>query len=290
MSSIDKDFALLKRRIHLDRGLDCDQYKENYLKRRISVRLRATRSNDYLEYLMYLKRHPEEYKYLMDEITINVTQFFRDKDVYEKICKEAIPRIIEARKEMGSRSLRVWSAGCSSGEEPYSIAMLLDHFYERELKNWNIRIVGSDFDTNSLKRAKRAVYAEIDMLDGMDSRKYFENIGSSSSPAFKLRDDYRYMVRFEEANFFKDQLKRRFDLVLFRNVLIYFDRATQPKILGSIASTLSREGFLVLGKSETLGFGLREKFEPMFPRERIFRLLRDKETAPAPLKRKRKSA
>lgn len=270
---------MLKRRIYLDRGLDCDQYKENYLKRRISVRLRATRSADYLEYLMYLKRRPEEYKYLMDEITINVTQFFRDRDVYKKICEEVIPKIIEARKEMGSRSLRVWSAGCSSGEEPYSMAMLLDHFYKGELTNWNIRIVGSDFDKNSLKRAKKGVYADIDVMDGMDRARYFQDIGAPDTPAYKLRDDYRYMVRFEEANFFKELTKRRFDLILFRNVLIYFDRRMQSKILSSIAATLSREGFLVLGKSETLGFELREKFEPLYPRERIFRLLKENEQA-----------
>lgn len=271
MDSDDRNLVLLKRRIFLDRGFDCDQYKESYLKRRISVRMRATGSRDYLSYMLLLKKHPEEYRYLMDEITINVTQFFRDKDVYSKITDDLVPRIIDARQKVGSRSLRVWSAGCASGEEPYSVAILLDHFYGERLKDWNVRIVGSDFDVNSLKKAKKGIYDNVDVLEGMDKARYFENIGGEE-PAFRVRDKYRQMVRFEEINLFKDHRKRQCDIVMFRNVLIYFDRKNQSKIIGSVASALTPEGFLVLGKSETLGHEIRNRFDPVFPRERIFQL------------------
>lgn len=275
MDSDDRNFVLLKRRIFLDRGFDCDQYKGSYLKRRISVRMRATHSNDYLSYMLLLKKHPEEYRYLMDEITINVTQFFRDKDVYTKINEELIPRIIESRQRLGSKSLRVWSAGCASGEEPYSMAILLDHYYRRQLKGWNVRIVGSDFDVNSLKKAKKGIYQIVDLLEEMDPERYFEVAGNEEEPAFRVRDMYRQMVRFEEMNLFNDHRKRQCDIIMFRNVLIYFDRNNQSRIINSVAKALTPEGFLVLGKSETLGNEMRGNFEPVFPRERIFKIIRE---------------
>lgn len=259
----------------MDRGFDCDQYKESYLKRRISVRMRATQSKDYLSYMLLLKKHPEEYRHLMDEITINVTQFFRDKDVYAKIHEDLIPKIIESRQRLGSRSLRVWSAGCASGEEPYSMAILLDYFYKKRLKDWNVRIVGSDFDVNSLKKGKKGIYQSVDVLDGMDPEKYFEVIGNEEEPSFRVRDKFRQMVRFEEINLFNEHRKRQCDIVMFRNVLIYFDRNNQSKIIDSVARALTPEGFLVLGKSETLSNEIRDSFVSVFPRERIFQVNRE---------------
>ena len=121
MFSEDQAFALLKRRIFLDRGLDCEQYKENYLKRRMAVRLRVTEARDYLDYLRILRSDPDEYTRLMNELTINVTQFFRDPDVYARLRESVLPELVETKTRMGSRTLRIWSAGCASGEEPYSL-------------------------------------------------------------------------------------------------------------------------------------------------------------------------
>src|SRR5665811_2340390 len=134
--SDDQAFSLLKRRIFIDRGLDCEQYKENYLKRRIAVRLRASGAAGYLDYLTTLKKDPDEYTKLLNELTVNVTQFFRDSDVCGKLREVVIPAIAEAKKALHSRTLRVWSAGCSSGEEPYSIAIIANEALGSEAAIW----------------------------------------------------------------------------------------------------------------------------------------------------------
>ncbi len=271
MLSDDQAFTLLKRRVRIDRGLDCGQYKENYLKRRVAVRLRATGAADYLAYLRVLKNDPEEYTRLMNELTINVTQFFRDKDVYLKIRDEVIPALFRAKEAIGSRTIRVWSAGCASGEEPYSMAMLIDYKLGTEEGRWNTRILGSDIDLESVRAAKKGEYSNVDMLEGMDIREYFETTDTPRGRVYRVRERVKHTVKFEKLNLLEDNQKRRFDLILCRNVLIYFSRDVQRRIIEGIASDILHEGYLVLGKSETLGQEAGSLFEPAFPRERIYR-------------------
>ena len=271
MSSEDQAFALLKRRIRIDRGIDCEQYKENYLKRRIAVRLRVTEATDYLAYLRVLKNDPEEYARLLNELTTNVTQFFRDKDVYLKIRDEVIPMLFRAKKTIGSRTIRVWSAGCATGEEPYSMAMLIDYRLDAEEGGWNIRVLGSDIDVESIRAAKEGEYSDVDMLEGMDIREYFETEDTPRGRVYRVRERVKRRVRFENLNLLGDNERRRFDLILCRNVLIYFSRDVQGRIIEGMASEILHEGYLVLGKAETLGQKAGRLFSPAFPRERIYR-------------------
>ncbi|MBU4173935.1 MAG: protein-glutamate O-methyltransferase CheR [Actinobacteria bacterium] len=271
MLSENQAFALLKRRVRIDRGLDCEQYKENYLKRRVAVRLRATGAADYLAYLRVLKNDPEEYTRLMNELTINVTQFFRDKDVYLKIRDEVMPTLFRAKEVIGSRTIRVWSAGCATGEEPYSLAMLIDHRLGAEEGRWNVRILGSDIDLESIRAARKGEYSKVDMLEDMDIKEYFETTETPRGRVYRVRERVRRTVKLEELNLLGDNQKRRFDLVLCRNVLIYFGRDVQRRIIEGISSEILHEGYLVLGKSETLGQEAGSLFNPAFPRERIYR-------------------
>ncbi|HEY5526994.1 MAG TPA: protein-glutamate O-methyltransferase CheR, partial [Candidatus Anoxymicrobiaceae bacterium] len=223
----DQGFILLKRRIFVDRGLDCEQYKENYLKRRIAVRLRATGARDYLDYLRLLRTDPDEYTRLMNELTINVTQFFRDPDVYLKLRDNVLPDLIEAKKRMSSRSLRIWSAGCASGEEPYSMAIMVEQALGEETSRWNVRLLGSDFDERSLAAAKAGVYQNLEMLPGVDAERYFEVSETPEGKEFRLKEEVKRRVRFEKINLLAESEPRHFDLVLCRNVLIYFGRTVQ---------------------------------------------------------------
>lgn len=280
MLSEDQAFALLKRRIFLDRGLDCEQYKENYLKRRIAVRLRATNTGDYLSYLNLLRNSPDEYRKLLDELTINVTQFFRDKDVYGRLRSDLLPMLLESKRSVSSRSLRVWSAGCASGEEPYSVAMLVEEALRDDDAVWNIRILGSDIDEASLKVAREGVYSQMDILDGMDPSEYFEVQDTREGRRYLVKENIRRRVKLERINLLEGHGKAHFDLVLCRNVLIYFGRDVQSKIIESLASGFGREGYLVLGKSETLGPEAGKLFKPCFPRERIYQLVPPEKGAP----------
>lgn len=268
----DRAFLLLKRRIFLDRGLDCEQYKENYLKRRIAVRQRATGAQDYLEYLRVLRNDEREYANLLNELTINVTQFFRDKDVYRRIRDEVTPSMVEAKGGVGSRTLRIWSAGCATGEEPYSIAMVLDVVLGSQAERWNVRIHGSDIDDASLRVAKAGVYPEPDMLEGVDRDRYFERVGEGDDRRYRISEAIRKKVKFEKMDLLKEQGRRYFDMILCRNVLIYFSRGVQTKIISALANSITREGYLILGKSETLGQDAGTRFKPVFPRERIYQV------------------
>jgi len=268
----DQAFTLLKRRIHLDRGLDCEQYKENYLKRRIAVRLRATGVEGYLAYMRLLKNNPEEYTRLLNELTVNVTQFFRDKDVFRRIRDEVVPALLESKKALGSRTVRIWSAGCASGEEPYSIAILVDHLGGDD-PGWNFRVVGSDIDEKSLEVARKAQYSEVEVLEGIRLDDYFETSEAPSGKLYKVRDEIRRKVRVERMNILEEHPKRHFDMILCRNVLIYFGRDVQRRIIQNLSSDMLRDAYLVLGKSETLGHEAGAAFKPAFPRERIYQLL-----------------
>lgn len=269
----DQGFILLKRRIFVDRGLDCEQYKENYLKRRIAVRLRATGARDYLDYLRLLRTDPDEYTRLMNELTINVTQFFRDPDVYLKLRENVLPDLVEAKKRMGSRSLRIWSAGCASGEEPYSIAILLDQVMGQESSRWNVRLLGSDFDEKSLAAAKAGKYLDLEMLPGIDAERYFDLRQTPDGSQFSVKEETKRRVRFEKINLLASSEPRHFDLVLCRNVLIYFGRKVQTSIIETLTKNILRDGYLVLGKSETLGPEVAARFKPTFPRERIYQVI-----------------
>ena len=281
MFSDDQAFGLLKRRIFLDRGLDCEQYKENYLKRRIAVRLRATGSENYLDYLRVLRLDPEEYTRLMNELTINVTQFFRDPDVYNRLWRNVLPDLVSAKKNMGSRTLRVWSAGCASGEEPYSIAVLLEEVLGEDARRWNVRILGSDFDDRSLASAKEGVYYNLEMLKGIEPSKYFEVDQVPDGSRWRVKEGIKRKTRFEKVNLLAETEARHFDMVFCRNVLIYFGRQVQANIVEALSRSILRDGYLVLGKSETLGQEASQSFKAVFPRERIYQLLSDDRGRPA---------
>lgn len=272
MSGEEQAFFTLKRRILLDRGLDCEQYKEAYLKRRIGVRLRATGAGGYLDYVRILRRDPEEYAMLLNELTINVTQFFRDPDVYGRLADFVIPELLESKKSAGRRSIRVWSAGCASGEEPYSVAILLAEALGTEGGDWNVRITGSDLDDGSLEAAKAARYEKVEMPDGIATEGYFEVERPGNGTGYRVIEEVRRRVKFERENLLDARERRHFDLVLCRNVLIYFAREVQSRVVRSLAASMQKDGFLVLGKSETLGLEAGRMFTPVFPRERIYKL------------------
>jgi len=271
--SDDQAFSLLKRRIFIDRGLDCEQYKENYLKRRIAVRLRATGARDYLDYLRILRNDPDEYTKLMNELTINVTQFFRDTDVYTKLLDDVLPQLVRNKTKMGSRSLRIWSAGCASGEEPYSLAILIDIVLGEEARRWNVRVLGSDFDDKSLEAARKGLYYDLEMIKGVEAARFFDVSQAPAGMQWRLKDDIKRKVRFEKVNLLAEGDARHFDMVLCRNVLIYFGRTVQTKIIETLSQSILRDGYLILGKSETLGQEASLAFKPVFPRERIYQLI-----------------
>ena len=150
-------FNKIKRDIKSKLKIDLDQYKKSYIKRRLATRIRACKCRTYKEYYEYLLNHPEEYKELEKALTINVTEFWRDISVYREIAKILEKMILDRSR----RSIRIWSAGCSSGEEPYGVAIIVDNLLEKHRRKLlKVTIIGTDIDRNVLAMARRGIYLD----------------------------------------------------------------------------------------------------------------------------------
>jgi chemotaxis protein methyltransferase CheR len=192
---------------------------------------------------------------VVEAMTTNETYFFREPAQYEAIRASLLPRLKEERK--GIKKLRVWSAAASTGQEAYSLAMLL---LENGLSEWNIQILGTDFSARVVERAQSGKYQQIEVNRGLPSAllvKYFRRSGMD----WQLSEQARQMARFETIDLRKSmRTLGPFDLVFCRNVMIYFDAETKSKLLKELHSTLFRGGWLLLGGSET-AFGVEQWFE-----------------------------
>ncbi len=265
--SDDAEFQALLVKIAAERSFHCQHYKEKCLRRRIGVRLRARGLVSYADYGRLLDVDAREYEKLLDTLTINVTKLFRNWEMWDALSAQVIPVIWQE----APAQLRVWSAGCSSGEEPYSLAVMVHRHAEtqRELHRLGrVEILGTDIDRASLLAAAEATFDEDAFTDTpADLRAAY--FGATAPHA--VRPDLRPMVRFERRDLIQGPAPSNLNLITCRNVIIYFDRATQEQLFVRFHEALVPGGFLVLGKVETLLGATRSLFEPVDARERIFR-------------------
>jgi chemotaxis methyl-accepting protein methylase len=262
-------FAALASKISREVGLPMQAYKDKCLRRRIAVRMRACGAHTYAEYAAVLDGSPEEYERLKDAITINVTRFYRNADTWD-LLRETVLREICAD---GQHEVRAWSAGCSSGEEPYTLAMLIADCLETQGMTDRLGLVSidaTDIDRESLARAQAARYsadALVEVPSGL-AQRYFEPEGD----VCRVAERVRRRVVLRASDLVNDPPPRRnYQLILCRNVVIYFGRTTQERIFNAFADALAPGGFLVLGKVETLFGPARERLTLLDPRERVYR-------------------
>jgi len=259
-------FDKIKRDIKIKLKINIDQYKEAYIKRRISVRMRACKCKTYKEYYEYLTKHPDEYKELENTLTVNVTEFWRDLTVYKEIAKIFEKMIMDKSK----RSIRIWSAGCSSGEEPYGIAILIDSILEKHNRKFmKVSIIGTDIDRKILDRARKGVYLDK-QLKNIDAKlipKYFNKLNESE---YQVKANIKKYVQFKIHDLIKQPPLKNMNMILCRNVIIYFDKPVQEKLFLKFHEGLVNGGYLILGKTEILHGKARELFKTVNHRERIF--------------------
>ena len=266
----ERSFQMLTDKIARECGFACSSYKDRCLKRRIAVRMRARGVHTYTDYAAILDSDSSEYDELLEALTINVTKFFRNPSVYGVIADTVIP----ALWKLPENSVRIWSAGCASGEEAYSLAMLLHRHAMRggapaRARLANFRILGTDIDRPSLAAAERGVYNEGAFADtSPDLRNEFFSQGWPAA----VRDDVKKMVELRQSDLFADEpLISPFHLIVCRNVIIYFDKESQERLFARFHRLLAPGGFLVLGKVETILGEARNLFAPVDARERVFR-------------------
>lgn len=256
------------------RDFDFRQYKESTLKRRIERRLRATKVESYNQYLRVLSNDPSEYTRLIDNLTIQVTEFFRNPEAWHVIREEVIPKIIEQKKNREIMNnglkpgLRIWCAGCATGEEVYSVAMLAEHLLDERKIDLEVNVWGTDIDGESLLRAEQVVYKPVVTKtvpeDMLNKYFYYDDEGYKVIPSLRKR------VYFRLHNLVSDDPLKQMDLILCRNVAIYFTRPLQEKIFMDFCNGLNDKGYLFLGKAETLIGPAREEFKVINKRWRIY--------------------
>jgi chemotaxis protein methyltransferase CheR len=269
MHEDDAGFQALMDKVTRDRGFRCSAYKNKCLRRRFAVRMRAKGTASHTEYARILDADPREYDRLVRSLTINVTKFFRNWDTFSAIEQKVIP----ALWDRGERELRVWSAGCSSGEEAYSLAILIERYAaeRNQLSRLaSVSIVGTDIDHESLGQAERAFYSDSALVETpADLReRYFPVVAGM----YTMLPEVRGLVTFENRDLLASAPPfENVHLLVCRNVIIYFEREAQDALFAEFHRLLAPGGFLVLGKVETLLGGARGLFSPVNARERIFR-------------------
>ncbi len=266
----DSAFRQLTAKIARERDFNCESYKEKCLRRRIAVRMRARAVHTFGDYAAVLDRDPAEWDRLLDALTINVTKLFRNWEAYSALELQVVPELWA----LPDAQLRVWSAGCSSGEEPYSLATLFYRHAERSKQLdhvGRVRVLGTDIDRASLDSAARGEFqaeAFADTPDELRNRYFTPGYPATALPAI------RALVTLERRDLLLDPPPTVAQhLVVCRNVLIYFDRKTQEELFARFHHALRPGGILMLGKVETLLGNIRNRFAPVDARERIYRKL-----------------
>jgi chemotaxis protein methyltransferase CheR len=259
------ELRALKQQIEEIAGFFCGSYKEKCLRRRIAVRMRARGVHSYAAYAALLSEDVAEYERLVDTLTINVSKFFRNPDVWDVVSRAVLPELF-SRPEP---ELRVWSAGTASGEEAYTLRMLaVEHAEGHRGDADRVQILGTDIDRLSIAAAERAEYAEFSMSDTSPEARdrWFRFDGS-----YRLVPDAKRNVRFEALDLIRDPFPARQHLIVCRNVIIYFERAVQEVLFRRFHDALVPGGFLVLGKVEALFGAEATLFQPVAHRQRVFR-------------------
>lgn len=249
----EEEFRLIRDFVYQHSGIAFDTSSKFLLERRLAHRLEVHRFEsyrDYHRYLLYDPRKEDELNAILDILTTNETYFFREKCQLKAFSEEIIPEIAERKKQ--ARTLRIWSAGCSTGEEPYTIAMLI--MERHSLSGWNIEIFANDISNRVIQAARRGVYTESSFRTTEDTykKRFFE---SWEGGKHKIKDEVKRFVKFGQLNLLDKNrlgLLGKMNVIFCRNVIIYFDSEAKRRVIENLEGRLEEGGYLLLGHSESL--------------------------------------
>jgi len=246
----DEDFQTISKKVYEACGIVLGPHKKEMVYSRLARRIRANQLDSFRSYLAFLEEHEAvEFSQFINAITTNLTSFFRENHHFEHLSQTVIPRLLDANKM--TKRVRIWSAGCSTGEEPYSIAMMISGRFPPD---WDIKILATDLDSDVLSKAQSGVYdaGNITGLDDPILKKWF--LKSASGQAYKVKPELQSLISFKRLNLLeKWPMKGPFDVIFCRNVLIYFDKDTKDKLFKGYHAMLASKGNLFIGHSETMG-------------------------------------
>jgi chemotaxis protein methyltransferase CheR len=250
----DADFEQYRTLIYSESGITFTPTNRSILESRLKERLRENGMDSVKAYFAVISKDKEELKAFLDSITTNLTRFFRNQAHFDALERFVVPELLKI-KAGSPGTLRIWSAGCSTGEEPYTIAMLMSEILPLP---WKYEIVASDISLKCLMTAKEGFYAD-NRITGIPEnylKKYFDKVEGG----YKIHGDIMSKIRFDYHNLKNDSGLRNLDIVFCRNVIIYFDDAAQAAVINRFWDSMASKSFLFIGHSESL-FGMDTKFE-----------------------------
>ncbi|MDD5668887.1 MAG: protein-glutamate O-methyltransferase CheR [Candidatus Omnitrophica bacterium] len=246
----ENDVERVVRFIKKKRGIDLSPYRGNFILRRLRLCMSNAGCSSVSAYAGELQNNQEEFDRFLDSLSINVTEFFRDKGVFTLFAEHFLPEVAARKKTIGSRSLKIWSAGCATGEEPYSLAIILNQTLSH-LSEFFFRIVATDVDEGALAIARKGEYP-ASLFQKVDKKildKYFVSVYNDT---YKINEQIRKTVFFKKLNFFSDPPVRNVDVIFCRNVMIYMTTEQKNLLVEKFHDTLNPGGYLVVGKVEAL--------------------------------------
>lgn len=249
----DRDFNYIRKIIGESTGIVLADAKRQMVYGRLSRRLRELGLSDFKDYCEIVKQNNSpELTQFVNAITTNLTAFFRENHHFEYLKNTLLPELVKTNES--SRRIRIWSAGCSTGEEPYSLAMVVSEFFASR-PNWDVKILATDLDTNVLQKASNGLY-ELEKLEGISDqrkKKWLRKGRDAFKDKVKVSPELQELITFKQLNLLEDwPFKGPFDFIFCRNVVIYFSKDTQRTLVSRYADKLVSKGHLFLGHSESL--------------------------------------
>ena len=251
----DNDFDLFRKVIYNESGITFSDTNRSILDSRLKERLRDKKLENLQDYYKLIMADKEEMKVLLDSVTTNLTRFFRNQPHFDAFINYVIPHVIEEKKKTGDTTIRIWSAGCSTGEEPYTIAMILADILP---PNYKFQITASDLSLKSLMVGQQGYYPDS-RIAGIPE-KYLERFFTKVTGGYQVKKELMDKIRFDYHNLKNDSGARNLDVIFCRNVLIYFDEAAQTSAVNRFYNALGPHSYLFIGHSESL-FGMNTPFE-----------------------------
>ena len=249
---------------------DFRDYRRGTVVRRLERRLHATGMKTYQDYMRFLDTHPEEYHQFAEYLTIKVSGFFRSRYTFEQVARLVLPEIVADKRSRGERSLRFWSTACARGEEPYSVGILLAEFLGSQRQDFDILIHATDISQQALSDARAGIYSykDIEGLPESIREEYFACRGED----YEVKPDIRAMVQFSyfDLTLTPQPPFTNLDCIFCCNVLIYWQKQLQERVLEMLYRALATGGYLVLGEVETLPSDFREKLKCLDSKARIY--------------------
>jgi len=258
----DKDFDRIRKLVIEHTGISLSDAKRNLVYGRLAKRLRKMEIGDFGSYIQLLESPAgeEELANFTNAITTNLTSFFRENHHFEFLKSDVLPRLL--RDNASTKKIRVWSAGCSTGEEPYSVAMAIREVIP-ESKDWDIKILATDLDTNVLAHAQAGIYSleRINNISKSRLKRWFMRGKGDLKDSVKIRSELQNLISFRQLNLMNPwPIKNQFDVIFCRNVVIYFDKPTQKVLFKRYHEVLKDTGHMFIGHSETM-FKVSEDFK-----------------------------